>query len=275
MFGAGALKLFYGNRTGRFFSHFISRIPLVSFLYGWWQKLPVTAKNVVPFVEAYGVDRTEFLEPVENFKSFNDFFIRKLKHGSRPLPEGDVAVIPADGRFRFFQNVDESEGFVVKGEKFKLEELLQDPELAEKYRGGAMLIGRLCPTDYHRFHFPVDCIPSESRLINGYLYSVNPIALRQDIDIFTKNKRMITTLESQKFGKVLYIEIGATNVGSIIQTFQPNRPYQKGDEKGYFSFGASALVVLFEPGKIIFEPDLLKQSELEMKCKMGSSLSKL
>lgn len=267
VYGAGLLKFFYSNPVGKPFSHFLSRLPFISSFFGWWQKLPFTKKNINPFIKKYHIDSTEFL--THNFNSFNDFFIRKLK--ARPL-KGE-AIIPTDGRFRFFQNISESEGFLIKGEKFSLITLLQDMSLADKYNHGSMILARLCPTDYHRFHFPVDCIPSESHLINGWLYSVNPVALKQDIHIFTKNKRMITTLRTEKYGDILFIEVGATNVGSIIQTYTPHQPTPKGSEKGYFQFGASALIILFEPGKITFAPDLLKQSDLEIKCKMGQNLT--
>jgi phosphatidylserine decarboxylase len=210
---------------------------------------------------------------VNEFRSFNDFFIRKLKPESRPIdPAKDSAVMPADGRYRFFQNIGEVDGFIVKGEKFNLNKLLGNQELSKRYANGTMVMARLCPIDYHRFHFPVNCVPGPSRLINGFLYSVNPIAVKQNIHIFTQNKRMITELDSPEFGKVLFIEIGATNVGTINQTYEVNFPYQKGDEKGYFSFGASALIILFEPNRIHLDPDLTQQSEFEILCKMGTRI---
>ncbi len=275
VFGGGLLKAFYGNPFGRPFAHLISRIPLISSLYGAWQKTSLTRKNIAPFIKTYQIDKSEFRQPIEEFRSFNDFFIRKLKHECRPIAQGqNIAVMPADGRYRFFQNIQETDGFIVKGEKFDLSKLIGDPILSEKYASGTMVMARLCPTDYHRFHFPVDCTPSSSHLINGYLYSVNPIALKQNIHIFTKNKRKITHLESEEFGKVIFIEVGATNVGSIHENFEPNFPYKKGEEKGYFSFGASSLVILFEPGKIVLDPDLTQQNEFELLCKMGTRLGK-
>lgn len=105
---------------------------------------------------------------------------------------------------------------------------------------------------------------------------MNPIALKKDIGILTKNKREMTTLITKSFGQILYIEVGATNVGSIHQTFIPNEPYAKGDEKGYFSFGGSCLVLLFEPGRIQFDQDLLEASHknMEVRCLFGQSLGR-
>lgn len=218
------------------------------------------------------MDTSIFAEPPESFRSFNDFFTRKLKPASRPISNAK-AVIPADGRYLFYQDIGKADGFVVKGQKFSLAKLLGSEELAQTYKDGSMLIARLCPCDYHRFHFPIDCKASPARLINGVLFSVNPWALAHNVTYLTENKRMITELESDQFGKVMYIEIGATNVGSIVQTYDANVLQKKGDEKGYFEFGASCVIVLFEKGKIEFNADLLSGPEhQEVLCLMGQSL---
>jgi phosphatidylserine decarboxylase len=242
------------------------------------QRRAWSKRKIVPFIKKYGVDASEFELPVEAFESFDAFFTRKLKATARPIAAAEeVAIIPADARYLFFQDIDAADGFVVKGAKFTLSELLQDEALAKTYHGGAMLIARLCPTDYHRFHFPLAGVPSVAKLINGWLYSVNPLALRTNIDIFTQNKRMLTHLETARFGTLLCIEVGATNVGSIIQTYTPQVFHHKGAEKGYFSFGASALIVLFPPKRIVFDGDLVAATAqgLEMRCLLGQSLGKM
>lgn len=254
----------------RFFLVLVAKLPLFSALYGLWQKAPWTKSKIKNFIDSYQVDHSEFEKRVDEFASFNDFFIRKLKVEARPIAASD-AVIPADGRYRFFENFSQAPGIVVKGQKFSLETLLQDEELADRYREGSVVLGRLCPVDYHRFHFPCDGIPASSKLINGYWFSVNPAALKKNIHILSQNKRVYCLLETERLGTVLLMEVGATNVGSIIQTYEPGRPACRGDEKGYFSFGASALVILFEPGVIKFSDDLLGH-DLEVYCRMGESL---
>lgn len=280
VYGAAALNFLYGQD---FFSRVLGtpllqllvKNPIFSALYGWFQKRSFTKRKILPFIETFGIDTSEFQDSVENFSSFNDFFIRKLDPLARPIFDGDdIAIIPADGRYRFYQNIDEVDGFIVKDEKFNLLSLLEDEELASRYAHGSMTIARLCPTDYHRYHFPCTCIPGPTRLINGWLYSVNPIALRKDIHIFTQNKRAICEMLTERFGPVLFIEIGATNVGSIHQTYQVHRACSKGDEKGYFSFGASSIILLFEPGRIFFDQDLLYATSLgiEIKCLLGQPM---
>ena len=185
-----------------------------------------------------------------------------------------LIVLPADGRHLAFPNVDEAEGFYVKGSKFTMRELLGDDALGDKFAGGSMLISRLCPVDYHRFHFPVNGLPSEPKLINCYLYSVSPIALRKNINYLVENKRMLTLIDSPEFGTVAMLEVGATNVGSIKQTFVEERVLEKGEEKGLFKFGGSCVITLFERGRIKFEHDLVEQSAnfLETYARMGDRL---
>ena len=283
VYGAPVLRLLYGRSLastifGTPLAFLLSRLPWFSAFYGWAQNLPCSKKKVLPFIETFGVDTSEFAQDPSTFTSFNDFFTRHLKPAARPIaPQNTTAIIPADGRYLFYQNIEKADGFVVKGQKFDLADLLQDEKLAEKYAQGSMAIARLCPTDYHRFHFPVDCIPGKTEFINGWLYSVNPVAIKQNVEIFTQNKRTLCILDTPLFGKVLFMEVGATCVGAIHETYTPGTPYLKGDEKGYFSFGASSLIVIFPPNTIRFDKDLIEASKehIEIKCLMGQSMGTL
>jgi phosphatidylserine decarboxylase len=268
----GALRFLYGSRLGKLLTEPLARLPIFSKLWGWCQRLASTRKKITPFILQYDVDPTEFEKPVEEYGSFDAFFTRKLKNGVRPLAAG--AVIPADGRYLFYQNIESCEGFVVKGKKFSLEQLLKSSSLAKQYARGSMAIARLCPSDYHRFHFPVDCTPAIPMLINGPLYSVNPIAVKQNVELLSENKRIITHLYTEHYGTILFIEIGATNVGSIHQTYVPNQPYKKGEEKGYFSFGGSSIIFLFEAERVQFANDLIINSvqHIETLCLFGQPL---
>ena len=241
------------------------------------QKSCLSRPEVTRFIKKYGVDTEEFQDPVANFTSFNDFFIRKLKPAARPIvPGNDVAILPADARYLVYPNIAEAEGFFVKGKKFSLETLLQDSDLANTYAQGSAILARLCPTDYHRFHFPCNCLPGRPQPITGPLYSVNPIALRKRIEILSENKRMITHLHTKNFGAILFIEVGAAHVGTIHQTYVPDERYAKGDEKGYFSFGGSSLILLFEPTRLQLDQDLIDASQkgLETRGLMGQSLGR-
>src|SRR5690606_11137407 len=139
---------------------------------------------------------------------------------------------------------------------------------------GTLIFSRLCPVDYHRFHFPVAGIPSAPKLIKGSLYSVNPIALRDRLAYVWENKRMLTEIVTEGFGTVLFLEIGATCVGSIIQTYEPDKAVSKGDEKGYFQFGGSSTIVIFEKDRISLDSDILTQSSIprELYARMGDRM---
>jgi phosphatidylserine decarboxylase len=140
-----------------------------------------------------------------------------------------------------------------------------------------LVCSRLCPVDYHRFHFPVSGIPTQPTLINGSLFSVNPYALRRDVSYLWQNKRQRVSIDAGPFGLVTIVAIGATNVGTIIETYSPNSPVTKGEEKGYFRFGGSFIATLFEPNRIRLEDDLIAAGETqqELYAKMGSRLGRL
>ena len=280
IYGKFFLEALYGSSLlSKLFSLFILPIiahaPSFSFFYGKKQKNKKSRTKIIPFIRDFHVDVTEFLDPVESYYSFNDFFIRKLKPEARPIASGEnIAVFPADGRHLVFPDISKVEGFYVKDSKFDMRRLLNDEFLFELYKKGSMVISRLCPTDYHRFHFPCACIPGKAKRINGPLFSVSPLALKKHIAILSENKRFLTSLETGLFGQALYIEVGATCVGSIQQTFTPNKPCKKGEEKGYFEFGGSCTILLFQPNTIQFDQDLIDASAqyIETYAKMGSCL---
>ena len=275
IYGEKWLRFAYENPAGRFFVWLAARRAFFSRWYGWKMRKPVSALRVLPFITEYNLNVDEFAKSAFDYKSFNEFFYRALKPAARPIADGArIAVFPADGRHLAMPNVDTAAGFYVKGAKFSLSELLGDEALAKKFSGGAMLISRLCPVDYHRFHFPVSGVPNEARLINGWLYSVSPVALRRNVRYLVENKREHTLIESPEFGTVAVLEVGATNVGSITQSYVPGRTMAKGDEKGLFAFGGSCVITLFQRGRIRFDADLLSSSEqhIELYAKMGDRM---
>ena len=277
IYGGKALAVLYGDtRLSQFISYtllpLLAHVPFFSNFYGFFQKTSHSRKKVKRFIELFQVDSTEFAK--QEFSSFNDFFTRKLRDVCRPIdPDLNTVVMPADGRYLVYPKFDR---FFVKGQVFSLHSFLQNQAHEDRYVNGSMVIARLCPVDYHRFHFPCDGTPSAPHLINGPLYSVSPIAIKKRIAILSQNKRMVTEIETEKFGTVAYVEIGATSVGTIQQTFASHVPVKKGDEKGYFEFGGSCVVMLFEPGKVVFDPDVVENTRkgIETLCFMGTSLGK-
>ena len=150
----------------------------------------------------------------------------------------------------------------------------RDKNLAKKYEDGIFVIIRLAPVDYHRFHFPADGIIEDSHLINGDYYSVSTHAIRRNFRIFCENKREYSILKTQKFGDIVMIEVGATMVGGIKQTYKPNSFVKKGQEKGYFYFGGSTCILVFEKGKVKLDKDLIENTKkgIETKVYMGEKI---
>ena len=275
VYGEGFLRWSYGNPLGAISLNAFVKRPFFSKWYGRRMSTPESASRVLPFIATYGLDPEDFADSPSSYRSFNEFFYRKLKPQARPIDADDSNVVfPADGRHLGFQRASEISGVFVKGQKFDLAALLGDKDLAARYADGALVLSRLCPVDYHRFHFPAAGVPGETRLIEGPLFSVNPIALRQRLAYLWTNKRTITCLETERFRAVICMEIGATCVGTIQQTFTPGHPVTKGQEKGYFAFGGSSTLTLFEPGSVILEPDLVENSanQIELYARIGSRM---
>lgn len=273
IYGEGFLRWAYGTAIGRFTVWLCVQRAWFSLWYGWRMNQAASRSKIEPFIQRFRIDRKEFIEPKGGFRHFNDFFYRRLQAGTRPLAGGlEKVVFPADGRHLVIPNVDTASVFYIKGQAFDLERFVGDAELAQGFAGGALLISRLCPIDYHRFHFPLAGEVDTSVLLEGSLRSVSPLALRRKLSILWENRRVRTHLRTPKFGAVLIFEVGATCVGGIHQTYKPGTVAQ-GGEKGYFSFGGSCVVTLFEPGAIEFDADLLDHSMqgVEVYARMGEA----
>jgi len=276
IYGERPLRWVYGNPLGRLAQWLFIRRWFVSAWYGRRMDTVKSSLRIRPFIERYGLDESEFAEPVDEYNTFNEFFYRKLKPSARPVDAAAGSVVfPADARHLAFADISAKIDFFVKGQSFDLAQFLGDEDLAKRYDGGSMLISRLCPVDYHRFHFPCAGEVGIPRFINGWLYSVNPIALVTRPSVFWENKRVATLIESPALGQVQFVEIGATMVGGIRQTYMPGEVVAKGDEKGYFAFGGSSVAVLFEKGRVEFDADLLENTAngLETYARVGESMA--
>ncbi|MEE3368105.1 MAG: phosphatidylserine decarboxylase [Planctomycetota bacterium] len=276
IYGEKYLRWTYGTPMGKLALSALVKRTWFSRWYGWRMDRPRSRRKIQPFIDGYDVDAAEFVRTPQDFESFNAFFSRALQPSARPVHADPQAIVfPADGRHLCVPNLSQCQGLFVKGQTFDLATLLQDKPLATEFSGGSLVLSRLCPVDYHRFHFPVTGRAGPTRVLNGPLFSVNPIALCQNIHILTTNKRALTVLESETLGKVLLLEIGATNVGSICQTYKTDSVVSKGDEKGYFRFGGSATIAIFAPGTVRFDDDLLNQSaaQRELYARMGDRMA--
>ncbi|KMU88291.1 phosphatidylserine decarboxylase proenzyme [Coccidioides immitis H538.4] len=240
---------------------------------------PASASQIEDFINFHQLDMSEVLLPLEEFKSFNEFFYRALKPGARPCsaPDNpDIIVSPADCRSVVFDRIDDATKIWVKGREFSLERLLGKayPEDVQRYKGGALGIFRLAPQDYHRFHIPVDGVLGTPKTIEGEYYTVNPMAIRSALDVYGENVRILVPIDSVSHGRVMFICIGAMMVGSTVITRQAGEKVTRAEELGYFKFGGSTVLLLFEPGRMNFDSDLLDNSKgaLETLVRVGMSI---
>tara|TARA_R110002096_G_scaffold24625_9_gene77462 strand:- start:8962 stop:9867 length:906 start_codon:yes stop_codon:yes gene_type:complete len=278
IYGEKPLRWAYQTTIGRFCLNAVIKRRWFSGLYGRWADCPCSAREIAPFIERFELDPDEFLDSPETLRTFNEFFHRALKPGARPIAsEPKLASFPADGRHLLIENLDNEQIIYAKGQALDLPSLTGDEGLARELEGGTAVISRLCPSDYHRFHFPLSGVPGEPRLINGSLFSVNPIALARDLNYLWQNKRQLTLVSDSPAGSYLFLEIGATNVGSIINTAEPGSPVTKGDEKGYFRFGGSMVMTFFKKGQFDAAPDLKENSAngVELYARMGDTMGSI
>ncbi|WP_319372136.1 phosphatidylserine decarboxylase [uncultured Ilyobacter sp.] len=273
--GESYLKFLYYNPFGKLPLEFIVKRKFLSSLYGRMMDRSKSREKISSFIEENNIKMKESVKEIGEFNSFNDFFIRKLKKDARKISKNkDELSSPADGKILAYETIDKKDKFFLKGSEFSLGEFLKNDKLADKFQGGTFVIVRLAPSDYHRFHFPAGGSISDNKKIDGYYYSVSPYAIKRNFMIFCENKREYALLDSEEFGDILLGEIGATMVGGIKQTYVPNTLVEKGDEKGYFYFGGSTCIMLFESGKIKIDKDIVENTlkGIETKIYMGEKI---
>ncbi|WP_294343175.1 phosphatidylserine decarboxylase [uncultured Clostridium sp.] len=273
--GENYIKWTYESPIGKSFLNIFLKRKLFSKIYGFFCDSKSSRKKIDSIINEYNIDMNESIKQSKDFESFNDFFTRKLHNDARPISQNlNEFISPGDGRLLAFENIDLENIVQVKGFTYSLKELINDDSIAKKYENGTCLILRLCPVDYHRFHFVDDGIISQTNKIKGFYYSVNPIALSGIKKLFCKNKREWSILNSTNFGDVLYVEVGATCVGTIKQTYSPNTKVSRGSEKGYFKFGGSTVILFLEKNKVKIDDDILSETKknIETKVKMGETI---
>ena len=273
--GGGMMHWAYRSRAGRALTGFLFKWRWPSRLAGWYADSRWSRRQIAPVIRNLGINTAEIADPVDSYPTFNAFFTRRLLPGARPFaPEAEAVASPADGRVLVYPLLKETTLLPVKGKSFTLDALLGMP--AAGYAGGSLAIVRLCPADYHRFHFPCDARVIEQRRIHGRYHSVNPLVLAMGIDVFGQNERQITRLENGRLGEFALIEVGAFGVGSIVQTFTGDE-VRKGEEKGYFQYGGSTIILLFRQGRVEFCPDLIAHSAegIETFLRAGELLAKM
>jgi phosphatidylserine decarboxylase len=275
--GGGLLALQYASPLGRFVTDALMSRKLVSRFYGRLFYTAWSRRWIEPFARQNHVPMDEAAVPNGGFKSFNDFFIRRLKPGSRPLPADPRALIaPADSRLKAFP-LNTQTVLDVKGHRLTVADLTAGADVARQFSDGICLQFRLAPCDYHRFGYICDGMQGEMRNVPGRLYSVSPLAMALRPFIWGQNFRQWCIIESGTLGPVLEIDVGATNVGSIVQHQPAGGPCERGAEKGYFQLGGSTVLIILPPGRVELDPDIEKYSRrgIETRVRYGEKVGRV
>eukprot|EP00299_Pterocystis_sp_00344_P004812 c16092_g1_i1.p1 GENE.c16092_g1_i1~~c16092_g1_i1.p1 ORF type:complete len:602 (+),score=139.83 c16092_g1_i1:51-1856(+) len=273
-----AIKAMYKDHIGHFAIKNKSVLVHMSEKAGHKYTSPDSVKDIPNFIATYKINMAESLHQAQDFKNFNEFFSRELKPDARPIFEKDrdeFAVSAADCRLLGWQQWNDAKRLWIKGKLFSLDSLLKGVPSAP-WKDSTLVIFRLAPQDYHRVHCPVSGRIEKIVSVPGALYTVNPIAINSELDVYSNNKRVIVVLESPEFGSVALVVIGATAVGTIGLLVQEGQQVKKGDPLNFFAYGGSTVVALFQKGKIQLDRDILERSQqpLETFIRMGDSLGR-
>ncbi len=269
----GLLRFLYAHHLG-LFARMILKRHWVAHLIGRYYATLRSRNQIAPFIKRFNIDMSDFMVPTGGYQSFNDFFTRSLKAGARTIDQNH-AIAPSDCKVYVIPNISTSTNFFVKHQPFNLKQFLGSDALATLFQNGTLFMFRLAPYDYHRFHFPIDCVPSQPKVIKGVLESVNPFVFYRGVQPLITNERHLITLETKQYGTVAMVPVGAMMVGAIGYTYTPNHAYKKGDETGFFAFGGSTVVLLFKQSVITPRANFIKNSlqGFETAVTMGESIN--
>lgn len=251
-----AIRFFYENPVGQQLLRVLIR-PRVSQAVGRILDAPISKGLIAPFIRKNKIPMEDY--PPRQYQSFNDFFTRSIIPGRRAVPmEPEVLISPCDGKLTAIPITPDAR-FWIKGTEYTLESLLRDSELAQRYQEGVLLLFRLAVDDYHHYCVVADGILGENHVLPGVYHTVNPLAAEKR-PIYRENTREYALLETTAFGRVLTMEVGALLVGKITNTLTPGK-VSRGQEKGYFEFGGSTVILLMEPERVCLDADIAGNSE--------------
>ncbi len=264
------LKKLYGTFLGRcVLKVLVCRF--VSNIGGWYMNSSLSKSRIEGFIKTNEIDMSQYEQ--REYASYNDFFIRKIIDGKRPfLVDDNVLISPADSKLTCYK-IGLDSHFTIKDTVYSLADLLDDEKLANEYLNGYCMIFRLTVDDYHRYSFIDDGKIIKSKYIPGIFHTVNPIA-NDYYPIYKQNSRNYTIIDSKNFGMMIQMEVGAMMVGKIVNH---NKKYcLKGEEKGYFEFGGSTVIILLKENQVVIDNDIIENTNKnkETVVKLGETIGR-
>ena len=267
--GSAALRFLYGSVMGRLFLKLLC-MRRISRLCGRFLDAGVSKPLIRPFVRRYGIDLSEYNG--QEFKSFNDFFSRKIKEDRRPIaPEPSALIAPCDGLLSAYR-ISGDTVIPVKQSRYTISSLLGGNGLSENYQNGICLVFRLCVDHYHRYCYIDSGVKGPNVFLPGRLHTVRPVALEK-LPVFTQNCREYTVIKTENFGDIVQMEVGAMLVGKIKNHHGPGN-VRRGEEKGMFLYGGSTVIILLKEGRAQLPENLYQATEdqIETPVKMGQRI---
>jgi len=264
------MRLIYENPVGGASLLWLVKRKAVSRLYGLYCRTPLSAKVIPKFIDKYNVDMTGCNG---TYKNFAQFFYREKEDVAFPQDTSTLGA-PCEGLVSVFADIRQSQVVMAKGVSFSLAELFGNEDIARQYEGGTMVSIRLTPANYHRMHFFDNGKVAQTRMIKGDLYSVSPLALNRVVRLYCRNKRAVIHFETENFGDVALVEVGATFVGSIVHCFEDGDEVNRGQVASYFKPGGSLILMFLKKEQFVPDPELVLRSAegYETKIPIGAPL---
>ncbi len=264
-----ALNFLYGSFYGRIILKLLTR-PFISKVVGSYMNSGRSKKMIKGFIEKQSIDMSQFEE--REFNSYNDFFTRKMKDGKRPIDFDENALIsPCDAKLSVYK-IDDDSIFEIKNSLYSIYDILGGNDKAFEFSEGYCLIFRLAVDDYHRYCYFDTGVKGENITIKGELHTVKPIALNK-YNVYKRNCREYTVMQTENFGEAIQIEVGAMMVGKI-KNFHGEHKFKRGEEKGMFEFGGSTIVLLLKKDVADIDSDIVENTKKRMETvvKMGEKI---
>ena len=264
------LNFLYDNILGRFILKiFICKF--ISNLIGIYMNSKLSIPKIKKFIKENNIDMNEYEK--KKYISYNDFFTRKIISSKRPInKDKNILISPSDAKLLVYK-INNDLTLKIKDSYYDINSLVEKNILNE-YKDGYACIFRLSTDNYHRYCYIDDGTKEKNIYIKGKFHTVQPIALK-NYNFFKTNSREYTILNTKNFGKVIDIDIGALGVGRIKNHHQ-EYTFVKGEEKGYFEFGGSTIVLLFKKDTITLDKDIVDNSKdnIETSVKYGEKIGK-
>lgn len=262
------LNFFYGNFIGRLFLKILVT-KSVSNLIGYYMNSFLSKSRIRRFVKKHDIDMSEYEE--KKYKSYNDFFTRKINVSRRPINSDKKTFIsPCDSKLSVY-TINEDLTLKIKDAYYSIDSLVNG-NIVSEYIGGYALVFRLSTDDYHRYCYIDSGSKENNYYIKGVFHTVQPISLKK-YNFYKTNSREYTILNTDNFDKIVQVEVGAMGVGRICNHHKKYK-FKKGEEKGCFEFGGSTIVLLVKKDVIDIDEDILNNSleNIETIVKYGEKI---